>query len=482
MAMTVEGFKHSQFQGSLESGPSIHIQIGGLRWAAVWSRVPQRGYIGAGQILYRHRQLRGAQGTLPAGKPACRRGAGGVLLASVATAARLVAQPHHGEHLVGVQQAPAARHSLLGEQQPQWHPPRRSLTSRRFSSSTCPTTTSSPVSCGVARRKASERLQWDRTLRWPSKPIDPAQTAASKSELHAHLQRTNHEKKKQKAQIHAQTTANMVSVLDYLGKLRVRQDELRTCYVIMRRCSAVNASRSPLTPPPSPLPLPTPPRRITRPSCLSSPVPMPGLRPASPPRHRPASEDGKALAGLRRINLDGLRWRVFDAKGQVLGRLASQIAVVLQGKDKPTYAPHVENGDMCVVLNAKDISVTGRKMTDKIYYWHTGYIGHLKERRLKDQMEKDPTEVIRKAVMRMLPRNRLRDDRDRKLRIFSGNEHPFHDRPLEPFMMPRRQVREMRPRARRALLRAQKKEQDRAAAASTKDEENAKNAKSEITA
>ncbi|PWZ08706.1 50S ribosomal protein L13 [Zea mays] len=117
----------------------------------------------------------------------------------------------------------------------------------------------------------------------------------------------------------------------------------------------------------------------------------------------------KALAGLRRINLDGLRWRVFDAKGQVLGRLASQIAVVLQGKDKPTYAPHVENGDMCIVLNAQDISVTGRKMTDKIYYWHTGYVGHLKERRLKDQMEKDPTEVIRKAVLRMLPRNKLRD-------------------------------------------------------------------------
>ncbi|KAF8737241.1 hypothetical protein HU200_014182 [Digitaria exilis] len=141
----------------------------------------------------------------------------------------------------------------------------------------------------------------------------------------------------------------------------------------------------------------------------------------------------KALAGLRRINLDGLRWRVFDAKGQVLGRLASQIAVVLQGKDKPTYAPHVENGDM--------------------------YIGHLKERRLKDQMEKDPTEVIRKAVLLMLPRNRLRDDRDRKLRIFSGNEHPFHDRLVEPFAMPPRQVREMRPRARRALIRAQKKEQ-----------------------
>lgn len=111
----------------------------------------------------------------------------------------------------------------------------------------------------------------------------------------------------------------------------------------------------------------------------------------------------KALAGLRRINLEGLRWRVFDAKGQVgfyfsfhfgnfhlihfcvaqghdiellsyqvLGRLASQIATVVQGKDKPTYTPYREDGDMCIVLNAKDICVTGRKMTDKFYCWHTG--------------------------------------------------------------------------------------------------------------
>ncbi|KAK6928492.1 Ribosomal protein L13 [Dillenia turbinata] len=158
----------------------------------------------------------------------------------------------------------------------------------------------------------------------------------------------------------------------------------------------------------------------------------------------------KALAGLRRINLEGLRWRVFDAKGQVLGRLASQIATVVQGKDKPTYAPYREDGDMCIVLNAKDVCVTGRKMTDK-------YVGHLKERSLKDQMTKDPTEVIRKAVLRMLPRNKLRDDRDRKLRIFPGSEHPFGDRPLEPYVMPPRKVREMRPRARRALIRAQKK-------------------------
>ncbi|XVF57846.1 hypothetical protein PTKIN_Ptkin07bG0015300 [Pterospermum kingtungense] len=179
----------------------------------------------------------------------------------------------------------------------------------------------------------------------------------------------------------------------------------------------------------------------------------------------------KALAGLRRINLEGLRWRVFDAKGQVLGRLASQISTVVQGKDKPTYAPNRDDGDMCVVINAKDLCVTGRKLTNKLYHWHTGqvptifsfyfydlkYIGHLKERSLKDQMAKDPTEVIRKAVLRMLPRNKLRDDRDRKLRIFAGPEHPFGDRPLEPFVMPPRKVREMRPRARRALIRAQKK-------------------------
>ncbi|MQM01744.1 hypothetical protein Taro_034500, partial [Colocasia esculenta] len=165
----------------------------------------------------------------------------------------------------------------------------------------------------------------------------------------------------------------------------------------------------------------------------------------------------KALAGLRRINLDGLRWRVFDAKGQVLGRLASQIATVVQGKDKPTYTPYREDGDMCVVINARDICVTGRKLTDKFYRWHTGYVGNLKERSLKDQLVKDPTEVIRKAVLRMLPRNKLRDDRDRKLRIFEGSEHPFVDRPLEPYIMSPRNVREMRPRARRALIRAQKK-------------------------
>ncbi|OAY25578.1 50S ribosomal protein L13 [Manihot esculenta] len=189
----------------------------------------------------------------------------------------------------------------------------------------------------------------------------------------------------------------------------------------------------------------------------------------------------KALAGLRRINLEGLRWRVFDAKGQVLGRLASQISTVIQGKDKPIYAPYRDDGDMCIVLNAKDICVTGRKMTDKFYRWHTGYVGHLKERSLKDQMAKDPTEVIRKAVLRMLPRNKLRDDRDRKLRIFAGSEHPFGDRPLEPYVMPPRTVREMRPRARRAMVRAQKKAQQQLHAANDVRKSRKKEAEAEVT-
>ncbi|CAH2055394.1 unnamed protein product [Thlaspi arvense] len=182
----------------------------------------------------------------------------------------------------------------------------------------------------------------------------------------------------------------------------------------------------------------------------------------------------KAMAGIRRINLDGLRWRVFDAKGQVLGRLASQISTVLQAKDKPTYCPNRDDGDICIVLNAKEIGVTGRKLTDK-------YVGHLKERSLKDQMAKDPTEVIRKAVWRMLPSNNLRDDRDRKLRIFEGNEHPFGDKPLEPFVMPPRRVREMRPRARRAMIRAQKKA-DQAENGGTEVKKGKKRTPSQVTA
>ncbi|CAI5518231.1 unnamed protein product [Closterium sp. Naga37s-1] len=104
-------------------------------------------------------------------------------------------------------------------------------------------------------------------------------------------------------------------------------------------------------------------------------------------------------------------------------------AVVLQGKDKPIYSPSIDKGDVCIVVNADKIAVTGDKMKQKTYRWHTGYIGGLKERTLKDQMAKDPKEVIRKAVLRMLPRNRLVDPRMTKLRIFEEGSHPFEDIP-----------------------------------------------------
>ncbi|KAL2610541.1 hypothetical protein R1flu_029114 [Riccia fluitans] len=163
------------------------------------------------------------------------------------------------------------------------------------------------------------------------------------------------------------------------------------------------------------------------------------------------------MALINRWVNEGLRWRVFDAKGEVLGRLASRISVVLQGKDKPTYSPNRDDGDVCIVVNARHIGLTGNKLTDKVYYWHTGYIGHLKERTVKEQMARKPEDVIRKAVLRMLPRNKLTDDRARKLRIFPDEAHTFGDKPLETYVMPPRKVRELRPRERRAALRAQGK-------------------------
>ncbi|GJP34278.1 hypothetical protein CLOM_g18725 [Closterium sp. NIES-68] len=156
----------------------------------------------------------------------------------------------------------------------------------------------------------------------------------------------------------------------------------------------------------------------------------------------------RAFAGLKPENVSG--WRLFDAKDQVLGRLASRLSVVLQGKDKPIYSPSVDKGDVCIVVNADKIAVTGDKMRQKTYRWHTGYIGGLKERTLKDQMAKDPKEVLRKAVLRMLPRNRLADPRMTKLRIFEGEGHPFGEMPVREETMPLRKVREMRPRERRA--------------------------------
>ena len=100
-------------------------------------------------------------------------------------------------------------------------------------------------------------------------------------------------------------------------------------------------------------------------------------------------------------------WYLVDAEGQTLGRLATQIADRLRGKGKPKYTPHVDTGDFVVVVNAEKIAVTGKKLDEKMYYRHSGYPGGLRERTLREQLERQPTEVLRKAVKGMLPRNRL---------------------------------------------------------------------------
>ena len=120
------------------------------------------------------------------------------------------------------------------------------------------------------------------------------------------------------------------------------------------------------------------------------------------------------------------RWYLVDADGQTLGRLATQIADTLRGKTKPEYTPHVDTGDFVVVVNAEKIAVTGKKLDDKRYYRHSGYPGGIRSRSLREQLDRRPTEVLRKAVKGMLPRNRLARTQLNKLKIYAGPEHP-HD-------------------------------------------------------
>jgi large subunit ribosomal protein L13 len=119
-------------------------------------------------------------------------------------------------------------------------------------------------------------------------------------------------------------------------------------------------------------------------------------------------------------------WYLVDAEGKNLGRLATQIADTLRGKNKPQFTPHVDTGDFVIVVNAEKITVTGKKLDDKMYYRHSGYPGGLKERTLREQLERRPTEVIRAAVKGMLPRNKLARQQLTKLKVYAGPEHP-HD-------------------------------------------------------
>jgi large subunit ribosomal protein L13 len=117
-------------------------------------------------------------------------------------------------------------------------------------------------------------------------------------------------------------------------------------------------------------------------------------------------------------------WRVLDAQGQILGRLARNIAIALQGKDKPTYAPHAPTGDFVVVINAADIRVTGNKLNDKMYYRHSGYVGNIKTFRLRELMESRPDRVLELAVKGMLPKNHQGRQMLRRLKVYNGPDHP----------------------------------------------------------
>ncbi len=116
-------------------------------------------------------------------------------------------------------------------------------------------------------------------------------------------------------------------------------------------------------------------------------------------------------------------WWLIDASTLPLGKLAVVIADKLMGKSKVTYTPHIDNGDYVVVVNAKNLKVTGNKLTDKMYYRHSGFPGGLTELKLEEVIEKDPAVAISEAVKGMLPKNKLAADRLARLRIFNGAEH-----------------------------------------------------------
>jgi large subunit ribosomal protein L13 len=118
----------------------------------------------------------------------------------------------------------------------------------------------------------------------------------------------------------------------------------------------------------------------------------------------------------------GKNWFVIDAKGQVLGRLATRVARLLIGKDKPQFTPYLDCGDHVIVINAESIKLTGNKIDQKIYRHHSGYPGGLKEIPIKTLLQKRPEEVLREAVLGMLPKNKLRARRAKKLRVYAGSE------------------------------------------------------------
>lgn len=129
------------------------------------------------------------------------------------------------------------------------------------------------------------------------------------------------------------------------------------------------------------------------------------------------------------------KWYVVDAEGQVLGRLATQVAHRLRGKHKPVFAPHLDAGDFIIVVNAEKVLLTGRKLDRKMYYRYSGYLGGMKEISARRQLAKKPEELIRHAVKGMLPKNSLGRRMFKKLKVYAGAEHPHEAQQPEPLKL-----------------------------------------------
>ena len=117
------------------------------------------------------------------------------------------------------------------------------------------------------------------------------------------------------------------------------------------------------------------------------------------------------------------KWYVVDAEGVVLGRLASQVASILRGKNKPTYTPHVDTGDYVIILNADKVVLTGKKLDQKIYYKHSGYVGGLKETPYRRLLNEKPEFAVQKAIIGMLPKGPLGRKMAKKMKVYTGTEH-----------------------------------------------------------
>lgn len=131
------------------------------------------------------------------------------------------------------------------------------------------------------------------------------------------------------------------------------------------------------------------------------------------------------------------QWVVLDLDGQILGRAATEIAMILRGKKKPTFTPHVDTGDFVVVINAEKVKLTGNKLVNKRYYRHSGFIGNLKSTTAGEMLERHPDRVLREAVRGMLPKNTLGRALLKKLKIYAGPEHPHEAQKPSPISLAR---------------------------------------------